>query len=72
MIILTTSATAQDLLLIPRTYISTFTMVIRDDSTNVSVDYTKYMIIIIISIIVIAILLVLILIIQKNNKIYTF
>ena len=40
MIILTTSATAQDLLLIPRTYISTFTMVIRDDSTNVSVDYS--------------------------------
>ncbi len=39
MIILTTSATAQNLLIIPRTYISKFTMEIRDDSTNVSVDY---------------------------------
>jgi len=39
MIILTTSATAQNLLVIPRTYTSTFTMEIRDDSTNVSVDY---------------------------------
>jgi len=39
MIILTTSATAQNLLIIPRTYISKFTMEIRDDSTNVIVDY---------------------------------
>jgi hypothetical protein len=40
MIILTTSITAQNLLVIPRTYISTFTLEIRDDSTNVSVDYS--------------------------------
>ena len=39
MIILTTSVTAQSLLVIPRTYISTFTLEIRDDSTNVIVDY---------------------------------
>jgi hypothetical protein len=35
MIILTTSATAQSLSVIARTYPSTFTMDIRDDSTNV-------------------------------------
>jgi hypothetical protein len=39
MIILTTSATAQSLSVIARTYSSTFTMGIRDDSTNVSVSY---------------------------------
>tara|TARA_R110000796_G_scaffold248169_1_gene374694 strand:+ start:433 stop:798 length:366 start_codon:yes stop_codon:yes gene_type:complete len=39
MIILTTNTTAQDLSIIPRTYISTFTVEIRDDSTNVIVDY---------------------------------
>ena len=39
MIILTTSALAQTISIIPRDYISTFTMSIRDDSTNVNVDY---------------------------------
>jgi len=39
MIILTTSATAQSLSVIPRSYLGTFTMAIRDDSTNVTVDY---------------------------------
>ena len=40
MIILSTSATAQDISIIPRNYISSFTMEVRDDSTNVSVDYS--------------------------------
>ena len=39
MIILKTLATAQALSVIPRDYLSTFTMVVRDDSTNVTVDY---------------------------------
>ena len=39
MIILSTSATAQSLSVIPRSYLGTFTMSIRDDSTNVTVDY---------------------------------
>ena len=39
MIILTTSANAQSLSVIPRSYLGTFTMAIRDDSTNVTVDY---------------------------------
>ena len=39
MIILTTSTTAQSLSVIPRSYLGTFTMAIRDDSTNVTVDY---------------------------------
>ena len=39
MIILTTSTTAQNLSVIPRSYLGTFTMAIRDDSTNVTVDY---------------------------------
>jgi len=40
MIILTTSATAQSLSVIPRSYLSTFTLEIRDDSTNVIKDYS--------------------------------
>jgi len=39
MIILSTSANAQSLSVIPRSYLGTFTMSIRDDSTNVTVDY---------------------------------
>tara|TARA_R110001592_G_scaffold35706_3_gene121274 strand:+ start:1734 stop:2162 length:429 start_codon:yes stop_codon:yes gene_type:complete len=39
MIILTTSAAAQELSVIPRTYAGEFTMSIRDDSTNVTVYY---------------------------------
>lgn len=39
MIILTTSATAQQLSVIPREYDSNFTLDIRDDSTNVVVKY---------------------------------
>ena len=39
MIILKTLATAQSLSVIPRSYLGTFTMAIRDDSTNVTVDY---------------------------------
>ena len=40
MVIVTTSATAQTFNVIPRNYsLNTFTMTIRDDSTNVSVDY---------------------------------
>ena len=39
MIILSTSTTAQSLSVIPRSYLGTFTMAIRDDSTNVTVDY---------------------------------
>ena len=39
MIILKTLATAQNLSVIPRSYLGTFTMAIRDDSTNVTVDY---------------------------------
>ncbi len=39
MIILTTSATAQSLSVIPRSYVSTFTLSIRDDSTNVENTY---------------------------------
>ena len=41
MVIVTTSATAQTFKVIPRNYtLNTFTMTIRDDSTNVSVNYT--------------------------------
>ena len=41
MVIVTTSATAQTFNLIPRDYsLNTFTMTIRDDSTNISVNYT--------------------------------
>jgi hypothetical protein len=41
MVIVTTSATAQTFNLIPRNYsLNTFTMTIRDDSTNISVNYT--------------------------------
>tara|TARA_B110000037_G_scaffold148213_1_gene167412 strand:- start:214 stop:645 length:432 start_codon:yes stop_codon:yes gene_type:complete len=39
MIILKTLATAQALSVIPRDYLSTFTMGVRDDSTNVTVNY---------------------------------
>ena len=39
MIILTTSADAQSILVVPRIYSSEFTMSIRDDSTNVKVFY---------------------------------
>ena len=39
MILLTTSAIAQALSVIPRTYTSNFTMTVRDDSTNVTVSY---------------------------------
>jgi len=40
MILVTTSATAQTFNVIPRDYsLTTFTMIIRDDSTNVSVSY---------------------------------
>ena len=39
MIILKTLATAQALSVIPRDYLSTFTMDVRDDSTNVTVGY---------------------------------
>ena len=39
MIILNTLATAQALSVIPRDYLSTFTMDVRDDSTNVTVGY---------------------------------
>ena len=39
MIILKTLATAQQLSVIPRDYVSTFTMDVRDDSTNVTVGY---------------------------------
>jgi len=39
MIILTTSTSAQQLSVIPRVYTSTFTMTIRDDSTNVLKKY---------------------------------
>jgi len=39
MILLTTSATAQALSVIPRTYTSNFTMTVRDDSTNITVSY---------------------------------
>jgi hypothetical protein len=39
MIILTTSATAQSLSVIPRSYLSTFDLSIRDDSTNVKETY---------------------------------
>ena len=41
MIILTTSATAQQLSVIPRNYESEFTMDVRDDQTNVTVKYNK-------------------------------
>ena len=40
MIILTTSATAQSLSVIPRSYESTFTLSVRDDSTNVEKTYS--------------------------------
>jgi len=40
MIILTTSETAQSLSVIPRSYVSTFTLSIRDDSTNVEKTYS--------------------------------
>lgn len=40
MIILTTSATAQSLSVIPRSYVSTFTLSITDDSTNVEKTYS--------------------------------
>ena len=40
MIVLTTSTLAQAFKVIPRTYADEFTLSIRDDSTNVTVDYT--------------------------------
>lgn len=41
MVIVSTSETAQTFKVIPRNYtLNTFTMTIRDDSTNVSVNYT--------------------------------
>jgi len=39
MIVLKTLTTAQQLSVIPRDYLSTFTMDVRDDSTNVTVKY---------------------------------
>jgi|TARA_R110000824_G_scaffold67353_2_gene174354 hypothetical protein len=39
MILLTTSALAQEISVIPRTYTSLLTMSVRDDSTNVKVSY---------------------------------
>ena len=39
MIILSTSANAQTLSVIPREYVSSFVMTVRDDSTNVSETY---------------------------------
>lgn len=39
MILLTTSAIAQAISVIPRTYTSNFTMTVRDDSTNVTKSY---------------------------------
>lgn len=39
MILLTTSALAQEISVIPRTYTSLLTMSVRDDSTNVTVSY---------------------------------
>ena len=39
MIILTTSAAAQSISVIPRIYLSTFDLLIRDDSTNVQETY---------------------------------
>ncbi len=39
MIILTTSAAAQSISVIPRSYLTTFDLSIRDDSTNVEVTY---------------------------------
>ena len=39
MIILTTSAAAQSISVIPRSYLSTFDLLIRDDSTNVQETY---------------------------------
>lgn len=39
MIILTTSAAAQSISVIPRSYLSTFDLSIRDDSTNVEETY---------------------------------
>jgi hypothetical protein len=39
MIIIRPIATAQTFNIIPRQYVNTFTMVLRDDSTNVIVDY---------------------------------
>lgn len=39
MILLTTSALAQAISVIPRTYTSNFTMTVRDDSTNVTKSY---------------------------------
>jgi len=39
MIVLTTSATAQTLKVIPRQYDTVFKMSVRDDSTNVTVEY---------------------------------
>ncbi len=38
-IILTTSATQQNISIIPREYVSNITISLRDDSTNVSVEY---------------------------------
>jgi len=40
MIILTTSAAAQSISVIPRSYLSTFDLSIRDDSTNVEKTYS--------------------------------
>ena len=42
MIILTTSATAQSLSVIPRSYTSIFSVVVRDDSTNIPITYNIY------------------------------
>jgi len=39
MIILTTSASAQTLSVIPRKYLGSFTMTFRDDSTNITNQY---------------------------------
>lgn len=41
MIRLTTSSSAQTLKIIPRSYASSITMILRDDSTNTSTTYTS-------------------------------
>lgn len=41
MISLTTSSSAQTLKIIPRSYASSVTMILRDDSTNTSTTYTS-------------------------------
>jgi hypothetical protein len=42
MIILSTSTTAQSLSVIPRSYASIFSVVVRDDSTNIPITYNIY------------------------------